>query len=93
MESFHRYAIIGGMPEIIKTDIELQQIIDLSIIYESIWETYKNDVAKYTKNDTDRKIIKHIVNSAALFIDKRVTFQGFGNSNYKSREVGKLLEH
>ncbi len=91
MESFHRYAIIGGMPEIIKTDIELQQIIDLSIIYESIWETYKNDVVKYTKNDTDRKIIKHIVNSAALFIDKRVTFQGFGNSNYKSREVGEAF--
>ena len=91
MDSFHRYAIIGGMPEIIKTDIELQQITDLSIIYESIWETYKNDVEKYTKNDTDRKIIKHIVNSAALFIEKRVIFQGFGNSNYKSREVGEAF--
>lgn len=95
LQSFHRYAIIGGMPEIVKTDIALKHLSDLSTIYEDIWETYKNDVEKYTSSETERKVIKHLMDSAPLFVDKRITFQGFGNSNYKSREVGeafKMLE-
>jgi len=91
MDAFHRYAIIGGMPEIIKTDLEKHSLSDLSIIYESIWGTYKNDVEKYTTNDTERKIIKHVMDTAPLYLDERIKFQGFGNSNYRSREIGEAL--
>lgn len=91
LDAFHRYAIIGGMPEVIKRDIEQQQLTDLSITYESIWETYKNDVEKYTSNDTERKIIRHIMDTSTLYMDERVKFQGFGNSNYRSREVGEAF--
>ncbi|MCH7414860.1 AAA family ATPase [Belliella sp. R4-6] len=91
MDLFHRFAIIGGMPEIIKTDIEKKNLADLTATYESIWGTYKYDVEKYTSNETERKIIKHIMNAAPLELDKRVKFQGFGNSNYKSREVGECF--
>jgi len=91
MESFHRYSIIGGMPEIIKTDVEKHSLSDLSIIYESIWGTYKNDVEKYTSNDNERKIIKHLMDTAPLYLDQRIKFQGFGNSNYRSREVGEAF--
>lgn len=91
LECFHRFAIIGGMPEIIKTDINLKHLSDLSIVYEGIWETYKNDVEKYTSNDTERKVIKHIMDTAPLYLDERIKFQGFGNSNYKSREIGEAL--
>ncbi|PWV44740.1 ATP-binding protein [Chitinophaga sp. S165] len=89
MDTFHRYAIIGGMPEVIKTDIDKSNLADLTRIYESIWGTYKNDVEKYTTNDTERKVIKHIMDTAPLYLDERVKFQGFGNSSYKSREVGE----
>lgn len=91
MEAFHRYAIIGGMPEVIKRDIQQNSLADLPRIYESIWGTYKNDVEKYTSNDTERKIIKHLMDTSPLFLDERVKFQGFGNSNYKSREVGEAF--
>ena len=91
MEAFHRYAIIGGMPEIVKTDIEKNSLFDLTKVYESIWSTYKNDVEKYTTNDSERKIIKHLMDTAPLFIDQRVKFQGFGNSTYRSREAGEAL--
>jgi len=91
IDAFHRYAIIGGMPEVIKTDVEKHSLSDLSIIYESIWGTYKNDVEKYTSNATERKIIKHLMYTAPLYLDKRIKFQGFGNSNYRSREVGEAL--
>lgn len=87
MDHYHRFAIIGGMPEIVQSDINKGNMADLQQVYESIWGTYKNDVEKYTNNSTDRKIIKHIMNTAPLALDQRIKFQGFGNSTYRSREV------
>lgn len=91
MNAFHRYAIIGGMPEVIKTDVDKHSLSDLRITYESIWGTYKNDVEKYTSNDTERKIIKHLMDTSPLYLDERIKYQGFGNSNYRSREVGEAF--
>ncbi len=90
---FHRYAIIGGMPEVIKTDISKDNLADLPQVYESIWATYQNDVEKYTINDTERKVIKHIMATAPFYIDQRIKFQGFGNSNYRSREAGEAFRN
>ena len=89
MNLFHRYAIIGGMPEIIKADVEKQNLADLPPIYESIWSAYKSDIEKYSSNENERKIIRHLMNSAYVALDQRVKFQGFGNSNYRSREIGE----
>lgn len=91
IDAFHRYAIIGGMPEVIKTDIHQQSLSDLLIVYESIWKTYKDDVEKYAKNESERKVIHHLMDLGPLYLDQRVKFQGFGNSNYRSREVGEAF--
>ena len=88
---FNQYTIIGGMPEVVKTFIAHNSLTDLPKVYESIWATYKDDVEKYTNNDAERKVIKHIMTSAHFYIDQRIKFQNFGNSNYKSREVGEAL--
>lgn len=93
MKLFNNYAISGGMPEAIKVYLKNRSITDLPRIYESIWETYKNDVEKYTTNDTERKVIKHIINTAPFYIDQRIKFQNFGNSNYRSREVGESMRN
>lgn len=90
---FNQYAIIGGMPEIVTNYIENRSLTVLPKVYESIWSTYKNDVEKYASNDTDRKIIKHIMATAHLYIDQRIKFQNFGQSNYKSREVGEAMRN
>jgi predicted AAA+ superfamily ATPase len=93
LKLFNQYAIIGGMPEIIKVYLNTQSISDLPKVYESIWETYKNDVEKYTTNNTERKVIKHIMATAHLYVDKRIKFQNFGNSNYRSREVSEAMRN
>ena len=93
LDLFNRYAIIGGMPEVIKTYLVNQSISDLPRIYESIWGTYKNDVEKYTTSETERKVIKHIIATAHLYLDQRIKFQNFGNSNYRSREVGEAMRN
>lgn len=92
-ELFHRYAITGGMPEVVQRDMEGNSLAHLPTVYESIWETYKNDVEKYTTNDTERKIIRHIMDTAPFYVDQRIKFQGFGNSNYRSREVGEAMRN
>lgn len=89
MDWFHKYAIIGGMPEVVKNYVQTERISSLPNIYESIWATYKDDVVKYASNKTEERIIKHIMNVAPYYIDQRITFQNFGKSNYKSREVGE----
>lgn len=86
---FHRYALYGGMPEIVRAYIKNEDITILPRIYEGVWASYTDDVPKYAKNATEQKVIKHIMQTAPRYIDQRITFQGFGGSNYKSREVGE----
>ncbi len=93
LDLFNTYTIIGGMPEIVKTYLLNKGIADLPKVYESIWATYKNDVEKYTSNDTERKVIKHIMDVAHLYVDQRIKFQNFGNSNYRSREVSEAFRN
>jgi predicted AAA+ superfamily ATPase len=90
---FNQYAIVGGMPEVISSFIEHQSMTNLPEIYESIWSTYRNDVEKYAANETERKVVKHIMSNAHLYIGQRIKFQNFGQSNYRSREVGEAMRN
>lgn len=93
LDHFNRYSIIGGMPEVIQKYLETKSVADVTTIYEGIWETYKNDVEKYATNDTESRVIRHIMATAHLYVDERIKFQNFGNSNYKSREVGEAMRN
>ncbi len=90
---FHEYAIIGGMPEVVKNYLETNNVSNLPEVYESIWATYKDDVEKYANNSTNARVIRHIMDTAHLYVDQRIKFQNFGNSNYKSREVGEAMRN
>ena len=75
LDLFNRYAIIGGMPEVVRKYVETLNIADLPTIYESIWETYKEDVVKYAANNSEARIIKHIMSTAHFELDSRIKFQ------------------
>lgn len=90
-ELFHEYAIIGGMPEVVKNYITNKAFSDLPPVYESIWTAYRDDVEKYAKNTSEAKVIKHLMRTAALQLDERVKLENFGNSNYKWREVKEAM--
>lgn len=91
LKHFHDYALIGGMPEIVRTWSRYHSLIELPSKYESIWATYIEDVEKYANSDTERKVIKHVIRSAPNYLDQRVKFQNFGQSNFRSREVGEAM--
>lgn len=90
---FHTYTIIGGMPEVVKTYLIDKSIADLPKVYQSIWATYKEDVKKYAKSSSSENVIKYIMEVAHLYVDQRIKFQNFGNSNYRSREVGEAFRN
>jgi len=81
------------MPEVVAGCIKNESLTELPPIYESIWETYRNDVEKYARNETERKVIKHIMKVAHLYINQLIKFQNFGQSNYRSREVGEAFRN
>lgn len=87
---FNEYVVIGGMPEVVKTYIQTNTYTELGAVYQEIWQTYKDDVEKYGRNNVEKKVLRHIMETAAHEKD-RITMAGFGNSNYKSREVGEAL--
>jgi hypothetical protein len=91
LDLFNQYVIVGGMPEVISRFIEKDSYTELPAVYESIRESYRNDVEKYAANDTERKVIKYLISKAYLYVDQRIKFQNFGQSNYRSREVGEAF--
>jgi len=93
LDLFNKYAIIGGMPEAVRNYLEKGSITELPAIYESIWGTIKNDVEKYASNDSERRVMMHVISSAHLYVDQRIKFQNFGQSNYRSREVGEAFRN
>jgi uncharacterized protein len=91
LKLFNTYLIIGGMPEVIKQYVKSGfSMVGLHDIYASIWQTYKSDIIKYAKNNTEAKVLRFIVD-AAPYIRDRISFAGFGGSNYRSREVGEAF--
>ena len=88
---FHKYVLIGGMPEVVKAYIEKKDISSLTPIYQGLLTSYLDDVSKYARNKTMVQVIRHAVESAPLEAGRRIKFHGFGNSNYRSREMGEAL--
>ena len=90
LKLFHEYAIIGGMPEAVREYAMHKNIAAIGPIYQQLWQAYKDDSEKYAKNDTERKVLRHILDTAPKEND-RIAFERFGHSNYRSREVGEAM--
>lgn len=92
MKSFHDYTMIGGMPLVVSTFIESQfQVAPLFRIYASILESYKTDVEKYARNNADKEVIRHIMETAPDEVDNRIKLNNFGNSTFSTYQVKNAL--
>jgi len=91
MDFFHRYALIGGMPEVVAGYAEDNDVTALNGIYDSLLVSYQDDVGKYARNPTMATVLRHCIETAPFAAGRRITFAGFGESNYRSREVGEAL--
>lgn len=92
---FNSYALVGGMPAAIVQYAENKDILSVTPIYESLLESYKDDAEKYASNDTIAKVIRHILQVGWSYAGEVISFERFGGSSFKSREIGiafRLIE-
>ncbi|NQX39052.1 hypothetical protein SAMN05421820_102587 [Pedobacter steynii] len=89
---FHTYTLIGGMPEVIRHYVANKNLLTLGEVYQSLIYSYIEDVEKYGRNNNLVQIIRHIISTSFLEAGNRIKFQGFGNSNYGSREVSEAMQ-
>ena len=88
---FRTYALIGGMPEVVSHYAQHKDLVALAPIYDSLIASYIDDAEKYASNQSQLQVIRHAIRASYVQAGKRIKFQGFGNSNYKSKEIGEAL--
>jgi len=92
LKSFHRYVLVGGMPEIVQHYSEHEDIPSLNSIYNNLLTTYSDDISKYARTNLSVPILRHCLEMAPFEAGKRIKYAGFGQSNYSSREIGEALK-
>jgi predicted AAA+ superfamily ATPase len=90
LAAFHRYTVLGGMPDIIDALARGAEFAELPQLYAGIWEAYRSDIEKYAKSDTQRNVLRHLMQTAA-YADDRFSLAGFGESQYSSRVVSEAF--
>ena len=88
---FHRYSLVGGMPEIVARYALTGDLTGLGVVYDSFLASFYDDAEKYARNETQTHIIRHCIRSSFFEAGTRIKFHGFGASQYGSREIGEAL--
>ena len=88
---FARYAMTGGMPEVVANWAERQ---DMSVVrdnLQALLTSYGDDARKYAHSREFGLLLQRVISMAPLEAGKRIVFEKFGNSNIRSREMGDAL--
>lgn len=91
---FHRYMTIGGMPKIIKQYVADGQTLlreNIESEYTAIWQGYKDDIEKYAIGQKQNNVLRHVVDKLP-FVHDRISFSGFGGSDYRSTDVQEAFD-
>lgn len=91
LQTFHTYALVGGMPEIIQHYQKHKDITALSPIYDALINSYLEDAEKYAKNAKQLQLIRFCIHQAMNSAGKRTSFQRFGNANYSATDIREVL--
>lgn len=92
LKRFHQYSLIGGMPEAVARYVATEgDLTEVNQVYADLFAAFRDDIPKYGRNETIRRVLLHCLDSAPYEAGARVTLHGFGGSTYRSREVGEAL--
>ena len=91
-KEFETFALIGGMPEIVAHYCEHQDILALGDIYESLLTGYRDDVEKYASGASQTALIRHILTAGWWEAGGRITFEKFGHSAYRSKDMSNAFK-
>ena len=88
---FNQYTLIGGMPEVVADYAGNRDIHALSRIFNTLLSGYQDDTEKYASTGSMRLILRHILKTGWKYAAQRIKFERFGESDYRSREVGEAF--
>ena len=91
LETFNEYAFLGGMPEALALYLETGSYSIIREIYDAIFMGYLEDVEKYS-NIAKAKYLTHAIDRAPLYAGERITYEKFGESSYRSREMKEAFD-
>ncbi|MBF0196807.1 MAG: ATP-binding protein [Planctomycetes bacterium] len=90
-EEYQRYIQIGGMPAIVQNFIDTQDSSKLQPIFEGLIESYQDDALKYSISEKAKRCLQHAMASASIEAGQRIKFNGFGRSDYGSKDMSEAL--
>lgn len=91
MQRFTDFILVGGMPEAINAYAVRNNIYDVKPVYDSLIESYSNDVEKYVDTELKVRTIRHILNAGWLAAAETISFEKFGESAYVSRDMANAF--
>jgi hypothetical protein len=91
IKRFNEYTLVGGMPEAINQYAINSDIHALKSVYDSLIESYSNDVEKYADTELKVRTIRHILNYGWSAAAETISFEKFGDSAYISRDMGNAF--
>ncbi len=86
LKNFYGYAMIGGMPEVVSEYLKNNDINRVKAIFAGLFTGYIEDVYKYASH-AEAKYLSYIIETAPLFAGNHITYEKFGGSNFRSREM------
>ena len=90
-DAFNTYAFVGGMPEALAAHVETGTYGAVQEIHDALLRGYIEDVEKYS-NLAKAKYLSHAIDRAPLYAGQRVTYEKFGESSYRSREMREAFD-
>jgi uncharacterized protein len=87
---FKEYALIGGMPEAVELHRSGESWENLNSFYSSLLTAYAEDIFKYAGR-ADVDYVRHVLERSPLFAGERITYEKFGDSGFRSREMSKAF--
>ena len=92
MDFFRRYALVGGMPEIVDEYSVKNDIAALSPLYNSLLQSYDEDVEKYAVSPQQAAVLRHLLRRGWNYAGQTISFNKFGGSSFTSSAVHQAFE-
>jgi hypothetical protein len=88
---FHEYVIVRGMPEAVALYKEKRSFgAELISVYANLQLGFQDDVYKYASKSRAQHL-RHVIRFAPSYSGRAIVYEGFADSNYRSREMSDAL--
>jgi len=88
---FHQFCLIGGIPDVVESFAQKGSIQRLASLYDHHLDRLFTQAASFaaTRKTTER--LMQVYQDAFPFAATRITYRGFSNPRFRSREVGNAF--